>query len=118
MATDEHGRLLSDDGNYFWDEQGKEWKLVHEQKVDAQGRMLSGDGQHYWDGDEWKPVEEGRHTWPPEGYPEDVTQWSKEQVDYWFGEQNMWDESAEWWSDPPTKLEVAEIPRDGDAVGA
>lgn len=124
MATDAHGRRLSDDGNYYWD--GTVWQLVNpstlssgqqepEQKVDAQGRQLSDDGHYYWDGTQWQPVDGGQSTYPPQGLPADVTQWPKEQQDHWFG--NMRDDSAEGWSVLPTSIEVAEITHDEGTVG-
>ena len=33
MATDAQGRLLSDDGYYYWD--GKEWQLVEQGQTSA-----------------------------------------------------------------------------------
>ncbi len=91
MATDEQGRTLSDDGHYYWD--GSDWQLVQQS------------------------AESGGHdTWPPEGYPKDVTQWTKEQVDYWFGE--LRDESEEGWSAEPSPVEVAEIGHHGDTMEA
>jgi len=65
MATDAQGRLLSEDGNYYWD--GSDWQLVDtaagtgsqqsETGQDAQGRMLSEDGNYYWDGSNWQLVD-------------------------------------------------------------
>ncbi|HEY3866823.1 MAG TPA: hypothetical protein VGM10_00655 [Actinocrinis sp.] len=68
MATDAHGRLLSEDGNYYWD--GDAWQLAGQsaaagsqqpqtqaQNVDAQGRLLSEDGIYYWDGANWQLVD-------------------------------------------------------------
>lgn len=66
MATDAQGRLLSEDGNYYWD--GSDWQLVdtaggtssHQsatQSQDAQGRLLSEDGVYYWDGSNWQLVD-------------------------------------------------------------
>jgi hypothetical protein len=70
MATDQQGRLLSDDGNYYWD--GSNWQLVDissregptssespqfTPRSDAQGRQLSDDGNYYWDGSNWQPVD-------------------------------------------------------------
>jgi hypothetical protein len=72
MATDAHGRQLSDDGNYYWD--GSNWQLVDQSStsggdgstpqqqygnVDAHGRQLSDDGNYYWDGSNWQLVAQG-----------------------------------------------------------
>jgi len=72
MATDAQGRLLSDDGNYYWD--GSDWQLVSASggdgatssqspqvtpRTDAQGRQLSEDGNYYWDGSNWQQVDTG-----------------------------------------------------------
>jgi hypothetical protein len=69
MATDAQGRLLSDDGNYYWD--GSDWQLVSASggdgatssqspqvtpRTDAQGRQLSEDGNYFWDGSDWQLV--------------------------------------------------------------
>jgi hypothetical protein len=64
MATDAQGRMLSDDGNYYWD--GDNWQLVDtgagtglqqsQTGQDAQGRLLSADGNYYWDGSNWQLV--------------------------------------------------------------
>ncbi len=65
MPTDAQGRLLSDDGNYYWD--GSDWQAVDpaagagpqqsQTGQDAQGRMLSEDGNYYWDGSNWQLVD-------------------------------------------------------------
>lgn len=68
MATDAQGRLLSDDGIYYWD--GTDWQLVDTTagaesqqsgsgagSQDAQGRLLSDDGNYYWDGSSWQLVD-------------------------------------------------------------
>lgn len=63
MATDAQGRLLSDDGIYYWD--GTDWQLVDQaagadssaQSQDAQGRVLSDDGNYFWDGTDWRLVD-------------------------------------------------------------
>jgi hypothetical protein len=68
MATDAQGRLLSEDGNYYWD--GVNWQLVDAAvgeglqqseagSQDAQGRLLSEDGNYYWDGSNWQLVNDG-----------------------------------------------------------
>src|SRR5215472_5618044 len=70
MATDAQGRLLSDDGSYYWD--GTNWQLVDisssnvgaassqspqlTPRTDAQGRLLSDDGSYYWDGTNWQLI--------------------------------------------------------------
>jgi len=71
MATDAQGRLLSDDGNYYWD--GTNWQAVDASgngpattssqspqvspRTDAQGRQLSDDGNYYWDGSNWQSAD-------------------------------------------------------------
>ncbi|HEV2344605.1 MAG TPA: hypothetical protein VGS97_10970 [Actinocrinis sp.] len=66
MATDAQGRLLSEDGNYYWD--GSDWQLADTAadsgsqqsdagSYDAQGRLLSEDGNYYWDGSDWQLVD-------------------------------------------------------------
>lgn len=65
MTTDAQGRLLSEDGFYYWD--GTAWQLADQsaaagsqqpqaQTHDAQGRLLSEDGIYFWDGSAWQLV--------------------------------------------------------------
>jgi hypothetical protein len=81
-----------------------------------EGAQISDDGHYWWDGSAWQPVDDsgeapaasaGGDTWPPAGYPEDPSEWTDEQLQYWFGSTQ--DASEDSWAVEPQQIQVAEI---------
>jgi hypothetical protein len=105
MATDAQGRLLSEDGNYYWD--GSNWQLVDTTagtglqqseagSQDAHGRLLSEDGNYYLDGSNWQLVSSTASDANATAVPHTASSEALQQAwqeGYVYGQQNPADSS-------------------------
>lgn len=106
MSNVPPGAQVSEDGYYWWD--GNQWQLIDREQTSATGSSGIGASASTTADPANQAASASDGTgWPPSGYPADPSEWSQEQLQYWFGYAT--DQSEDRWIDQPSQITVSAI---------